>query len=239
VDINLAKDCSCTCGCADELCGALKNYEVINKTVVVPTPDGGDESFEVYSRKTIYPNGDYFLEYNEPVAQYMNGVHINNELQERKELICKLDTKECGCVKNTEKNKKVLSECCGADFLSVECNHCKPVPGTDTYGMKEMERHIYFNSEFEYSHILLRYYPDVKGKDLMVPTVARKAMMYGIKADLIPFEPQVRYSYASQDRRGRDFENKYKEAKKKLLRLLNRYSLPEFYAVILPPRRMV
>jgi hypothetical protein len=241
VDINLSKDCSCECGCHDELCGKLKNYEVVNKTVQVPAPEGGGtESFEVYSRKTIYPNGDYYLEYNEPVAIYENGVHTSTELQERKKFICKLETKACGCVKDTDQNRKVLSECCGADFVSIECNGCSaPVVGSNNYGVAEMERHIHFNSEFEYSHVLLRYYPDERGKDIMVPIVARRAIMYGIKAELIPFEPEMRYSYASQERRAGSFESKYEKEKKKLFRLLNRFDLDTFYKTVLPPRRMV
>jgi hypothetical protein len=240
VDISQAHQCGCECGCESDLCGTVKTYEVIYGKVSAPMPDGSMKVFDTYSRKTVYPNGDYYHEYTVPVPTYEDEEIISTELEERKEFICKLETKGCGCVKDCDENKQKLDSCCGPNEFFVECgsNICVPQE-TQTYGYEKGGDRISFDTTFSYKHVLVRVYVNEKGPNVMVPLVAKQALLLGIKADENPFEKVTGYSALAQQRRQGTFDVKYDKAKKKLFRLLNRLSLRTILLTLTPGRKMV
>lgn len=240
VDISQAHSCGCDCGCENELCGMVKNYEVVLGNMSAPMPNGNMQVFDTYSRKIIYPNGDYFHEYSVPVTTYEDGVLISTELQEKKEFICKLETEVCGCVKNNTSNKSLLDSACGPNDFHTDCGSKLCVPKVDdTYGMEMDGDRINFDSSFPYSHILVRIYLNEKGGEIRVPLVAKKALIYGIKEEENPFEKATGYSALAQQRRQTVFTVKYEKEKKRLFRLLNRLSLKTILRNLIPARKMV
>jgi hypothetical protein len=239
IDINLNKDCDCKCNCKAELCGQLKHYEVVYTTISAPQPGGGTMSYNCYSRKTIYPNGDYYRQWNEPVAIYEAGVLTATELQEKTEFICKLEVKPCGCVEDNAANRAILNSCCGGQYLVTECCSNKGCPyefPDQTYGYQQGDNRIYFNSNFTYTHALIRYYPGNNNNEIMIPIVAKTAMLRGIKFELLPYEKGSGYTAMANQRKLVQFERLYKEERKRLFRLLNRFSLKAFYDSIIPTR---
>lgn len=238
IDINLDKNCDCTCNCRAELCGTLKNYEVIYTSITAPIPGGQTQIFNCYSRKTIYPNGDYYRQWNEPVTIFEEGVLITTELQEKTEFICHLDVKPCGCVEDTPKNRQTLASCCGGQYLVTECGkNCCPAEFPDqTYGYEQFSNRIYFNSKFTFTHALIRYFPGADREEIMVPVVAKTAMLRGIMFELLPYQKGSGYTAMANQRKLMQFERLYKEEKKRLFRLLNRFSLRAFYDSVIPVR---
>jgi hypothetical protein len=242
IDINLDKDCDCTCNCKDQLCGLLKNYEVVYTDQAAPMPDGSIQVFRLFSRKTIYPNGDYYREWNEPVALYEDGVHTQTVLTEYKEFICKLIVKPCGCVKDCAENRQNLSDCCGTGYLVTECgcNCCPPDFPCETYGMTQMGDRIYFNSNADFTHVLVRGFVDNdinSNNEIMIPLVAKTALLRGIKFEQLTYEKGLGYTAMAIQRQLLQFERLFKEERKRLFRLLNRWSLKEFYETVVPVRR--
>lgn len=239
IDINLDKDCTCQCGCNDELCGQLKNYEVVYTSITAPVPGGGTMAFNCFSRKTIYPNGDYYREWNMPVTIYENGVLASTILQDYKEFICKLEIKPCGCVVDNACNRDMLSDCCGSGYLVTECG-CKCCPDdfpNETYGMSTLGDTISFNSRANFTHVLVRGFTDNSNGEIMVPLVAKTAILRGVKFEQLTYEKGSGYTAMAIQRQLIQFERLYKEERKRLFRLLNRWSLKEFYESVIPTRR--
>lgn len=238
IDINLNKDCDCQCNCKDELCGQLKNYEVVYTTISAPQPNGTMLSYNCYSRKTIYPNGDYYREWNEPVVRFEGDVHVATVLEEKTEFICKLDVKECGCVRDIPANREMLNQCCGGQYLVTECGckGCAPDFPNQTYGYEQLGDTIYFNSHFCSTHVLIRYFPGGDKGEIMVPIVAKTAILRGIKFEILPYEKGSGYTAMANQRKLLQFERLYKEERKRLFRLLNRFSYRAFYENVVPVR---
>lgn len=234
----LPHDCDCECNCTDALCGTLKHYEVIYKDVEAPMPGGNIGVFQTFSRKTVYPNGDYYLEYNEPVVQYSDGMHVATVLEDKTDFICKLEVASCGCVKDNPKNREILSACCGASLYNVECGRCLCNP-TDclSYGAQNLGDRIYFDSNFNHKSVILRYFPEPGSGDFMVPLLAKTAIIYGIKKELFPYDMGVGYRALAAQRQQLRFDRMYDTERKRLFRMINRFSLKQFYATIFPPGR--
>jgi hypothetical protein len=239
IDINLDKDCDCECSCKGELCGQLKNYEVVYTSIQAPMPIGPPQTFNCFSRKVIYPNGDYYREWNEPVVIYDGDVHTATQLEERKELICKLETKPCGCVKDCKANRSMLSDCCGPSYLVTECGRrcCPPEFPNETYGMEQMGNVLYFNSRASFTHVLVRGFVNNEEGEIMIPKVAKTALLRGIKFEQLQYEKGTGYTAMAIQRQLSQFNLLYRDERNRLFRLLNRFSLKQFYEDVIPVRR--
>ncbi|MFX1709067.1 hypothetical protein PV783_34185 [Chitinophaga sp. CC14] len=241
-DIHLHKSCGCKCNCNSELCGQLKNYEVIYTDVVAPMPDGTTQSFHVWARKAIYPDGSFYREWQQPVQiTGEGGVHTATEVQIFQEFICKLQTESCGCIKDCPDNRKIISGCCGDQFLYTECcNDRCPPQYPNSYGYTQLGCKIFFPSDFPYDTVLLRYLPEPTQGNFEVPLLAKKAMIAGIKVYSLPydFDTGSGYRALAKQRQHALFFQQWRDEKKALFRLLNRFSLKQFYMTILPPGRI-
>ena len=235
IELGLAKDCACQCGCQSALCVQLNHYEVITKDVTAPMPNGSFQVFTTTEKKTIYPNGDLLLQYTEPVVIYgADGVHTATELQDKEKFICHLQVKACGCVEDCPENRQLLRACCGDGFLDNECGCqcCPPTAFNQTYGYEQFDNKICFDSNFQYTHVLLRYYAESATADIMVPLVAKTAMLRGIKFESLQYEKGTGYTAMAIQRQLLQFERLYDSEKRKLFRLLNRFSLAQFYTTV-------
>lgn len=235
IDISQDKDCHCECGCNSASCGGIKNYEVISGMQVAKLPDGSDMAFATMTRKKVNKDGSMVVEKTFPKAIYENGVWTKTELVTEEEFICKLEVKDCGCVKENEKNNQVINACCGASFFSVECGgtSCKTSPQSLTYNVSEGGDRIIFPSSFHYAKVLLRYFYDAPLKELRVPIIAKRAMMFGVKFEISNFDKKESMN------RIMNFKRNYTNEMTKVRGLLNRYNLKGFYDYVLGQKQMM
>lgn len=238
IDATIDKKCKCNeCDCQNEDCGSIYKYELITETVSMVMPDNSFQDFEKTIIKRIDKDGQIWQEINEPVIIFdENGVHTSTEIVPKIEAICKLDIKECGCVEDTESNKSKLSECSFAQIFAVEsgsCNPCYAHNNPYTYNINEEETRVYFDTNFDFDKVLLRYYSNESNSEIEIPIIAKEAVLLGTewKASLFSNE-KSRYGVS----RTRDFKFEYVQACEELDTLIHRMTVKEFINTMLPKR---
>lgn len=181
-DMSLINRCGCDCGCTNELCSPVRNFETITGSVTATMPDNTVKYFTTTFRKIILRNGDYVEETTEPTQVFDNNVHTDTLLQTTTKLLCSLDIETCGCLKETEHNREHLNRFCNASNIHTECGcterHFVP---HQKYEIDEFENKIYLPSHFKAKYVVLRYFSNTKTKDIMVPFFAKEPLMSGIK----------------------------------------------------------
>jgi hypothetical protein len=234
VDISQDKNCHCECGCNSSACGQIQNYELVEEKVMAKMPDGTQKEFDTYTRKKINKDGSMVIEKSFPKAMYDGGEWVDTAIAVEEEFLCKLEVKECGCLKETKGNMDKIHECCGDAFFSVECGGTCCTPQSSlTFNISETGDRFDFPSGFHYPKVLLRFFYDAPLKELMIPVVAKKAIMLGIKAEIAEFD--------GTESLGRiDFYKKsYNQEAEKLHQLLQRFSLRNFYEYVLGHKKML
>jgi hypothetical protein len=233
IDISQEKDCHCDCGCSSELCGKIKNYELVTETKKIVFPNGSYTWVTLMTRKKINSDGSLVIERLFPKFIYENGLFVDYEMVTEEEFICKLDVNNCGCIKQTNDNVSKVKTCCGDDFENdFGCTKCNQSSSL-SYNVSDGGNRIVFPSSFHFEKVLLRYFCDLPKKELRIPIIAKQALMYGIKHEIAIFdkkEPELVI---------RRFASLYAKEKSKLRTLLNRYSLKNFYDVVLGNKKMV
>lgn len=235
VDISQDKDCHCECGCLSKLCGAIKNYEVITGVETALMPNGDPASFTTMTRKRIGRDGAMVIEKRFPKAIYEGGVWVSTELVTEEEFVCKLEMSSCGCVKDTPENHSKVAQCCGANFMSVDCGstYCCTSPDQLTYNIEENGTGAIFPSSFMHNKVLVRYFYTQKTKDIRFPFVAKKALMLGIKAEIAEF------SDTETEARVNRYIRRYNTEMGRLRSVLNRFNLKGFYDYVLGKKQMI
>lgn len=237
VDVSLSKNCSCECGCNTDLCGVIKNYEAILEDVTEIMPDDSTKVFTKITRKVVYPDGSMFVKYTYPIRIYEEGAWTDTIDKVDEEFLCKLQVKKCGCIEDTEKNRETLGHCINADKIetdfgcTVRClDDCNG--NALRYNFSEEGNRIVFPSNFHYDKALLRFYVELKGKEIRIPLLAKPAFMHGLKAFALEFDDSVPKGVKD------GYKNSY-DAKKNLLALdLTKCSLKEVLHALIPHRRM-
>jgi hypothetical protein len=230
--IDLAADKKCDCG--SDLCANLKNYELIEEPVLAPMPDGEMQSFTKTSIKKINKDGSYELQTSTPVTIFDDeGNHIATRLETQTEFLCKLEVDGNGCVIENEKNRGAVYTYCGFQDINHECgcppkrNECKVKP---TFNISDDGHRLIFPSDFPYDYIVLRYYYDVKTKDILVPYVAKRVFMDKIYYEGIRYDPKVALNLKLKT------ESDISKGERNLLSDLSRMTTSRLYSVISPKR---
>lgn len=236
VDVSAKKSCGCECGCIDDLCGLIKNYEAIQEDVTETMPDTTTKVFTKITRKTVYPDGSMYIEYTEPIRIYEEGVWTDTIPNTTRELLCNLEVKPCGCLTNSEKNKEKLQSCCNADNIQIDfgCTDSKCCTNESLeYNWTEQGNRITFPSDFAYDKVLLRYYIEQRAKDIIVPLISKRVFMNGLKAYALEFDDNVPMGVKER------YMSKYNNGKDRLAIDMHKLSLTEVYKVLTPYRVMV
>lgn len=231
IDITQDKNCHCECGCNSSICGNIKNYESTTEMVLAKMPNGSDASFAAITRKKINSDGSMVIERRFPKAIYEDSVWVDTRIVAEEEFLCKVEVKDCGCVIENNSNREKITACCGTDIES-DCG-CTYKGGSNTYSFNEESTRIIFPSSFDHSRVLLRCFIDLPLKEIQVPIVAKKAIMYGIKAELMPWDKREGLG------RSINFSKLLNNEKRMLRELFNRFSLKEFYDYTLGNKKMV
>lgn len=186
IDIGASKKCGCSeCACDNEYCSSVRNYELISSIVTAKLPNGTPKNFTATERKKILRDGTYVREVTTPVQIFENDIHTETILQTTTEILCHLEIEECGCLKKTPKNERLLLSCSDSVTVAYDCG-C-PIrelrPDAHYYKISDKGNTIQLPFDFPYETVLLRFYADVKTREIRVPFLAQKAMRFGIKAE--------------------------------------------------------
>lgn len=233
VDVSQSDSCGCDCGCKGEVCKNIQHYEPIIEPKLEDMPDGSQQWFEAITRKRLDTDGNLIVERTFPIRKFNGDIWVGTELTTETEVICSLETKECGCVKDTAENLQKVDACCSANSFADECGCCNIKPEFH-YGVSEGGNMLVMPPGFSFDKVLVRFYHEAKNfKDLMVPKVAKKAFIYGIKEAVSLFDDE------ENQYRIEKFEQRARREREKLIDLLSRWSIKGIYEVLTPKRRML
>lgn len=229
VDQGLDPDCEC--GCTDVLCNYQRQYEGIEEQVDGIMPDGSSQSFTKTIRKRIAQDGSVFVQVIEPAAIYTNGVHTSTILETTETLLCRLEMKDCGCVKDNPYNRGLWDKHASSMVVHPEvdmiCEWGCPSPRyyqqSATYNISNDGRRIIFPSNFMYDKVLIRYYAFQKTKDILVPRIAKKALMAGIKFEVADYDKKETQANINK------WKKRYTDAMRSLRDKMSACMLNEFY----------
>jgi hypothetical protein len=120
--VNVIKKCSCD----NELKNCIESSETITETISMA---GG--SYEKITTNKVYTNGDVYIETSIPHEVldengYTKEGNYGKPLVKNiidKKMICKLQTKECGCIELSQENLQVIEKC----FCTEVLDKCKKV----------------------------------------------------------------------------------------------------------------
>lgn len=141
--------------------------------------------------KKLYPNGDYFLEINNP---YWNYVTEAVEFATTKDFIANFDLKDCGCLNNTIENEEKI-KCFCPDVYGCYYSSCSNVCDRDLGGyniLPEMGL-IQLSHKFRYDKLYIEYtgfLQKVRGQ-YVLPEVAFEAVVEGIKLKAVKNKPNI------------------------------------------------
>lgn len=233
IDMSMDKNCHCECGCKGDLCGHLRNYELIEEESVEDMPDESTQTFTSTTRKRIDADGRVYIERTFPTRIYQDGTWIGVQLKTENEELCKLEVKECGCPADTEDNICKINACCNADHYAIDCGDCLCGFESKTgYNVNMDGRSYSFPSGAEFDKVLMRYYYEPNIRDLRIPVIAKSTFLRGLKALEAEFDekqPQWRI---------RDYKRAYEDSKYDLGNDLRRFTITQLYNVLTPERRM-
>jgi hypothetical protein len=229
VDQGLDKDCECEC--TDALCNYQRQYEGIEEQVEAIMPDDSRQYFTKTIRKRIAKDGSVFVQVNEPTAVYTDRVHTSTVLETTETLLCRLDIKECGCVKDNPHNRSLWDKHASNMVLHPEidmvcewgCPSPRYYPRSQTYNISNDGRRIIFPSNFPFDKVLLRYYAFEKTKDILVPRMAKKALMAGIKFEVADYDKKETQGNINK------WKKRYTDAIRALRDKMSACMLNEFY----------
>jgi hypothetical protein len=184
----LVKNCGCGaegCDCG-ALCSGVASMQVVEKEVEI---DGA-----LYVQRTWYEgckNGD-LLEWSEtPTLDYSQEPAVVT-VHRSQQWKCKLDVKPCGCVSDTDTNRKLLSEHCGCHTPPV----CRSgllqgqIVHTEKPVVKREGRRFFIISGVRESFVV-RFQPTCGVATSPVPFFCERAIMAGIDYEAKIFNPTV------------------------------------------------
>jgi hypothetical protein len=182
----------------------------------------------------VKPDGSYIQRLNEPIKKYnAAGVHIATVMDETEELICGLDVDDKGCVCDSPENKKRLYANCGFVDLRHDCG-CPTLSSEcdirNDFKISQDGNRIILPSDHSYSHVVVRYYYDLKTKDIMVPQVAKKVFMDKLYYEGIKYDKTVSQGHRIE------IENRIAFGESRMISNLSKLTLSEIYRAIHPQR---
>lgn len=205
------------CSCDNELKSCIESTEVVTETIVINATN--------YTKTTttkVYANGDVYVETITPHEKLdEDGDFISVQMITDKKFICKLQTKECGCIELSQENLQEIERCFCIEVLDKckqVCNQKFTQPNDEYLGQNsngyfsysEPDRNVYL-----YGAIPNQVMVNFKSKgdseeDELIPDYAFMTFSKGM--DWI----NSRYSKLMNRLEKNDYERDYKSAKSEL-----------------------
>ena len=251
VDISTTDDCDWHC--CNKLCNMIRNYEPITEYIESEMPDGSIETFKCITRKGYDSYGNYYEEKQYPQRIYNDGTWVNTEVVTEKIELCKLEIDKKGCIKECDENyhavikhgcygscptlyeikAEVGSSCiinpAAKDLVGWECGYNFSAKNlNNSYNITTNGDRLIFPHDFAFKKVLVRYYQDIKLNDIKIPSIAKEAMMVGIKYyDTLLDESKVRINQV--------FAEKYARMKGGVMAMLNKLNKDQQRLALTPP----
>ena len=203
----IVKQCGCTstdlCDCIDNLQVVITPKDIDGTTyyqkVWVVCCDNGDvlQYSEIPVKKYGETGGSYNDDFNDDYDIINDGDNVV-VLQFTKNL-GRLDTKPCGCPKDTEENKNLIFNKCGC-FLGAKPKCCKVwyektrIRCTGEMKFSECGTRIYLKDvKTDDGFVVISYQIDPVrcGEEILVDDFARKAIWFGMEYESIVFYPRA------------------------------------------------
>jgi len=232
--IDLSANKSCDCG--NDLCAQVKNFEPIEETITMEMPGGGTQSFRRTLHKYVKPDGSYVERLNEPVKKYnAQGIHISTVMEQSEELICALEVNDKGCICENEKNRKKLYSSCNFIDLRHDCG-CPTLPNEcvqrNDFKISQDGNRIILPADHSYSQVVVRYYYDLKTKEILIPQVSKKVFMEKLYYEGIKYDKSVSAGHRAE------VANWIGISESRMISDLTRMTLSEIYKAIHPQRQL-
>jgi hypothetical protein len=173
------KACGCeACDCGD-LCAQANSFSLTTKDVI-----GGTEKEWLETCK----NGDV-IRWREVPAKKEDGTFETIIDSER---VCTLQTKSCGCVEDSEANRKLLFESCGCRFsvchsrglFTRQDSACETTLQSDGCGK------IFLIGKYIQDYYLLQFQESEASKNSLVPEYGLMTLKAGIDFHCVAFNPK-------------------------------------------------
>lgn len=250
--IDLAAIDDCEDECNGKLCNMINNYEPVVENIESKMPDGSSKIFRCVTKKMYDVNGDYYEENQYPQRIYTDGVWTDTIVHTEKRFLCKLELDKKGCVKECEDNYyKVLNSGCYSECKSLyeptevgikciinpeakdlygwECGYNFSIFNiNNVYNINSEGDRLIFPNNFVFRKILVRYYVDLPLKDIKVPSIAKEAIMTGIKYyDTLLDEKKIQINHI--------YSQKYAKMKGGVMSMLMKVNSDQQRMIITPP----
>lgn len=229
-DLSAKKHCDCGC----DLCAQVKNYEPLEENVSMEMPDGSNQTFRKSLYKYVKSDGSYIERLNEPIKKYdKEGVHIATVMDETETVLCNLDVNDKGCILDNKSNEKKIYANCSFVDLRHECgcptspNECSP---RNDFKISDDGNRIILPPDHSYSHVVVRYYYDLKTKDILIPKVAKKVFMEKLYYEGIKFDKTVSAGHRFEVAQWISI------SESRMISDLSRMTLSETYRLLAPQR---
>lgn len=197
VDMTLANKCGCDCGCGHELCSYIRNFETIYGTMPALMPDNSTKVFNTTYRKLLMEDGSFIEEKIVPAYVYTDGAHTGTQLETQRTILCKLDIKPCGCIKDIPDNHRAIGDHCQAVDYKIEfgtghidrrfIDEILFKRGRE-FNFDENDGRIYFPNDFIPDHVVVRIFVNNKTKNIVIPFLQKEVMMAQIKSLIVTYD---------------------------------------------------
>lgn len=262
VDLGAVKNCACEFECGNQLCNAIKGYEVVRHTETDKNPDGTDVTFECIDKKAV--SGGFLYEQKQyPERIYVSGVWTSTILKTENTKLCAVEVDRNGCVCDTPQNIDRVCNVCGiSNNNNSQCciggsSLVPPNPNCDTWTYYCSSRMEWFNVQcgsFPFGHIRGNniYNIDSTGTRLVFPpnfgwssVLVRFYEDISLDDLMIPYIAKPTFMVGMQcfstmhnEKKipvSQVFCNKYSRMKWGLFQDLNKYTLDESRMMLTPP----
>lgn len=193
------------CGCKKEC--AISNYisdDTITETIYLQG-DGEEIEATLTTRTIAKGNGQIVKIVTTPYLNDSNDLAYETTEKE----ICKLPTKECGCVEDADTAKNIMVDSCGQ--YSVPCCHKDEIkPSKYGYRLIEDGTKLLFSINYNVGNVVITYFPLLQSQnDYKIPYIAREAILMGLKWHYL--RNDIKYKGLAND-----YERDYKIERNKL-----------------------
>lgn len=212
------------CGESNDLGQCVNDITLVQKDVIID----GDTYVEKLWMK-VYANGDIVEVRQVPVKQFESAdpeseYTIGYETIERR--ICKVETKPCGCIKNTDQNKQLITDHCGCRLNSCYIKYCDPTFAQKNakFGAIKIEDGRIWVKGTKSKQVILSYQTngECNESELMIPEYAVNAVIFGIDYRAKALAP-------NRDRfEKREAERAWNKAQQELAEFLNPINMKAF-----------
>ncbi len=174
--------CCPACGGQNALGQCVSNISVIQNDVVID-----NVSYKEKIWKKVCANGDLVEIREYPTKNYNSTTDMDDfeiTYQTYEKYLCKLDKKPCGCVSDTEENKKLVINYCGCFATSCQKNLCDPLFTTPyaKFGVIKIENGRVYIQGNKAERLILSYQTNGECGDdeLMIPEWCVDTVIFGI-----------------------------------------------------------